>query len=90
MEKYQSCFCCTGHEWFLEQVEWLCYQESISHPINFEATLLLLTVGSYHVNMGILLIEPPPPQKKKTKNYSEAPIKIVLPLPHKKLLKLRQ
>ena len=67
MEKYQSCFCCTGHEWFLEQVEWLCYQESISHPINFEATLLLLTVGSYHVNMGILLIEPPPPQKKKQK-----------------------
>jgi hypothetical protein len=69
MEKYQSCFCCTGHEWFLEQVEWLCYQESLSHPINFEATLLLLTVGSYHVNMDILLIEsphpPPPPKKKK-------------------------
>lgn len=48
-------------------------------PISFDAMLLLLTVGSYHVNMGILLIE-------FFFNYSETLFKIVLPLPHKKIV----
>jgi hypothetical protein len=53
--------------------------QHFSPPINFEATLPLLTIGSYHVNIGILLID-------FFLNYSEALFKIMLPLPHKKIV----